>query len=61
LKLLFDEDLAPSLVTALASIYPASAHVRELGLKSSPDTVVWDHAANTAFCAANEESFLSLA
>lgn len=47
MKLLLDENLAPSL--ALADIFPESIHVRELGLKSSPDTVVWEYAAKVGY------------
>lgn len=45
LKLLFDENLAPRLVTALADLYPGSAHVRNVGLEGSADLSVWEHAA----------------
>ena len=31
MKLLFDENLAPSLVEALADIFPESLHIREVG------------------------------
>jgi predicted nuclease of predicted toxin-antitoxin system len=48
-KLLYDENLAPSLVEALADIFPESLHIREVGLKSAPDPVVWAYAA-TAGC-----------
>jgi predicted nuclease of predicted toxin-antitoxin system len=48
-KLLFDENLAPSLVELLADIYPQSAHVRDLGLKSAADAMVWDYAAQTGY------------
>ena len=48
-KLLFDENLAPRLVLALADLYPNSAHVGTLGLVGSPDTAVWAHAAAEGF------------
>jgi predicted nuclease of predicted toxin-antitoxin system len=32
MKLLFDENLSPKLVAALADIFPNSAHVHEIGL-----------------------------
>jgi predicted nuclease of predicted toxin-antitoxin system len=44
-KLLFDENLAPRLVSALADLYPGSSHVRDVGLEGSPDTDVWALAA----------------
>ena len=40
-RLLFDEQLAERLRTALADIYPGSLHVRDLGAAGAPDTVVW--------------------
>jgi predicted nuclease of predicted toxin-antitoxin system len=39
-KLLFDENLSPKLVRALADIYPGSAHVHECGLGSADDLAV---------------------
>lgn len=48
-KLLFDENLAPRLVAALADLYPNSAHVRDVGLQGSPDGTVWEHAAAEGF------------
>ncbi|HJX29360.1 MAG TPA: DUF5615 family PIN-like protein [Thermoanaerobaculia bacterium] len=48
-KLLFDENLAPRLVAALADIYPNSAHVRDVGLEGSSDTAIWEHAAAGGF------------
>jgi predicted nuclease of predicted toxin-antitoxin system len=45
-KLLVDENLSPTLVDLLAGIYPDTAHVRELGLKSAPDPQVWAYAAS---------------
>jgi predicted nuclease of predicted toxin-antitoxin system len=45
MKLLFDENLSPQLVGILASEFPGSEHVRNVGLASAPDPVVWSHAA----------------
>jgi predicted nuclease of predicted toxin-antitoxin system len=44
LKLLFDENLAPSLVAALADIFPQSAHVARIELGAVPDREVWEYA-----------------
>jgi predicted nuclease of predicted toxin-antitoxin system len=43
-KLLFDENLAPELVEALADSYPDSQHVHEHGLGASDDRDVWEYA-----------------
>jgi predicted nuclease of predicted toxin-antitoxin system len=48
-KLLFDENLGPGLVRLIASSYPASAHLRDLGLEGAKDTVVWAYAAEHGF------------
>jgi predicted nuclease of predicted toxin-antitoxin system len=43
-KLLFDQNLSPSLVESLADIYPQSVHVQSVGLDRADDTAVWDFA-----------------
>lgn len=45
MKPLFDENLSPRLVTVLADLFPGSIHVRDVGLKSAADPIVWRHAA----------------
>ena len=45
LKLLFDQNISPRLVSALADLYPNSAHVRDFGLHSADDEAIWQHAA----------------
>ncbi|MEP7352159.1 MAG: DUF5615 family PIN-like protein [Acidobacteriota bacterium] len=56
MKLLLDENLAPSLIAILADIYPESAHVRDLDLKSSPDTLVWSYAAKLGLAIVSKDS-----
>ena len=41
MRLLFDHDVSPGLVRSLASLYPASTHVRDIGLHAADDEVVW--------------------
>jgi predicted nuclease of predicted toxin-antitoxin system len=48
-KLLFDENLAPRLVSALVDLYPGSVHVRNVGLGGSADISVWQRAAAGGF------------
>jgi predicted nuclease of predicted toxin-antitoxin system len=43
--LLFDQNLAPSLSTALADLFPGSTHVRHVGLEAADDDTVWQYAA----------------
>ena len=45
MKLLFDENLSPVLPKALADCYGESEHVRNVGLRASPDADVWMYAA----------------
>ncbi|WP_255513378.1 DUF5615 family PIN-like protein [Tychonema sp. LEGE 07203] len=44
MKLLFDENLSPKLPNRLSDIFPNSLHVRDVGMKSTIDPVVWDYA-----------------
>jgi predicted nuclease of predicted toxin-antitoxin system len=48
-KLLFDHNLSPKLVKALVDIYPESRHVRDIGLQTADDEVVWDYALQHGF------------
>lgn len=49
MKRLFDENLSPTLPTRLADLFPASEHVRNLGLARSPDPLIWQHALDAGF------------
>jgi predicted nuclease of predicted toxin-antitoxin system len=55
-KLLYDENLSPRLVQALAGEYPDSAHVRDVGLRGSPDSSVWDFAQAHGFAIASKDT-----
>lgn len=44
MKLLFDENLSHHLVDRLSDVYPGSQHVRQLGMRSSPDRIVLGYA-----------------
>jgi len=73
-RLLLDQNLAPRLVTTLATLYPESKHVRELGLATACRRVALcsrgrlhhrvkgrrAHAAVIQFEADPEASFLAL-
>jgi len=41
MKLLFDQNLSPKLVRLLEDLFPDSVHVRDVGLKSADDLIVW--------------------
>lgn len=44
-RLLFDENLAASLVRRLADLYPGSTHMKHLGLERQADAAIWGRAA----------------
>lgn len=48
-RLLFDENISPDLPRLLASLFPSSAHVRDIGLVGADDMVVWGAAAEKDF------------
>lgn len=56
MKLLFDQNLSSALVRLLAEMYPASAHVRALGLHEVEDIVVWNYAAAHGFTIVSKDS-----
>ncbi len=43
-RLLFDQNLAPSLPHRLADLYPGSTHVRDVDLAAADDEAIWSHA-----------------
>ena len=48
MKLLFDENLSPSLVQNLADVYPDARHVEDCGLGSVDDGRIWEFARQDA-------------
>ena len=44
MKLLFDENVSHKLVGRLASEYPGSMHIRDIGLRGAEDDRVWSQA-----------------
>ncbi len=56
MKLLFDENLSPTLVVELADVFQGSAHVRDVGLKSSSDRKVWDYAVDMGFAIVTKDA-----
>jgi len=56
LRLLFDENLAPVLVEFVSDIYPSSTHVRDVGLKCSPDSEVWAYAAQASYTIVSKDA-----
>ncbi len=56
MKLLFDQNLAPSLVSALADIFPQSKHVARIGLDAVPDREVWEYAREHNYTLVSKDS-----
>jgi predicted nuclease of predicted toxin-antitoxin system len=57
-KLLFDENLSHRLVRLLADLFPDSVHVRNIGLKSADDPLVWQYAKEQGFVIVSKDSDL---
>ena len=58
MKLLFDENLSHHLVARLATLFPGSAHVRDVGLERAGDQAIWAHArANGHAIVSKDEDF----
>ncbi len=56
MKLLFDENLSPRLVDALADLFPGSAHVHRVALGSATDEAVWHHAREQGFTLVSKDA-----
>lgn len=44
MKLLFDQNLSPKLVSRLADLFPGSSHVQSAGLDCADDDQIWQYA-----------------
>jgi predicted nuclease of predicted toxin-antitoxin system len=56
MKLLFDQNLAPSLTSILEDLYPGSIHVREVGLREADDAVIWEYAKQNGVIVISKDS-----
>ena len=56
MRLLFDENLAPSLVLALADIFPLSEHAARIGLGAAPDREEWEYAREHHYILVSKDS-----
>lgn len=55
MKLLFDENLAPRLAETFQTSFPESAHVRDVGLRSSSGLEVWELARRHQFAIVSKD------
>lgn len=61
MRLLFDENLSPDLLRLLATLFPSSAHLRDLGLVGADDAIVWSVSAKQGFVlVTKDDDFLEL-
>ena len=44
------------MASRVQDIYPASIHVRDIGLQGAEDWEIWNHAANNGFVIASKDS-----
>jgi predicted nuclease of predicted toxin-antitoxin system len=56
MKLLFDQNLSPRLVTALADVFPNASHVLTHNLGRSPDNDLWEFACLHDFMIVSKDS-----
>jgi predicted nuclease of predicted toxin-antitoxin system len=56
MKLLFDQNLSPSLVHRLADVLPESSHVRDFGLSDADDSTIWAHAKREGLTIVSKDS-----
>lgn len=59
MRLLFDENLAPSLVWRLNDLFPESAHVTSLGLGSTLDERIWRFAKSELYTLVTKDKDLT--
>lgn len=59
MKLLFDHNLPPSLVTRLADIFPDSKHVFALGLDQATDMEIREYARQEALVIVTKDADFS--
>jgi predicted nuclease of predicted toxin-antitoxin system len=58
-KLLFDQNLSPRLVTRLTDVFPDSQHVFQLGLDRASDEDIWTYARDHEFMIVTKDADFS--
>ncbi len=56
MKLLFDQNISPRLVSQIADLFPGSAHIRDFGLQRADDETVWNLARERDFIIVSKDS-----
>ena len=60
MKLLFDHNLSPRLVSRFADLYPDSNHLFNLNLDTAEDSFVWEYADNDFTIVTKDSDFYEL-
>lgn len=61
MRFLYDQNLSYRLVAELQYLYPDSLHVRDIGMKESDDSDIWDYAAQNGYIIVSKDSDTSKA
>ncbi len=56
MKFLYDQNLSYRLVADLQDLYPNSLHVRDIGMKESDDSDIWDYAAQNGYIIVSKDA-----
>ena len=56
MKILFDANLSPALVTGLRIEYPGSTHVRDVGMRAATDAQIWEYAKAHGFAIVSKDT-----
>ena len=56
MKFLYDQNLSYRLVADLQDLYPDSLHVRDIGMKESDDSDIWNYAAQNGYIIVSKDS-----
>lgn len=56
MKLLFDQNLSPSLAADLEHLFPGSWHVEDVGLGRADDRRIWEHAKQHGFTVVSKDA-----
>ena len=56
MRFLYDQNLSYRLVADLKDLYPDSLHVRDIGMKESDDSDIWDYAAQNGYIIVSKDS-----
>ena len=59
MKLFFDHNLSPRLISRLADLYPDSNHLFNLNLDTAADFLVWEYARDNDFSIVTKDSDFS--